>query len=1007
MAGVWEACINKSLPWSGTERLRLLQQLNSLTYPLSDLRPDLVENVLRYFMTPPEMMGAVEIIAFAQLVSNVVTRQHTTLCPSLHSDLLQRLMLHVSSIPDPAELLYACAELVEQTPPSTEVLSELFSLTGPLITVLTKPNSPATSKRGSLRCIAVLCCNPEIPQARLHELLAVLTSILANMKDQKQLHDGSKYLLSLLRTLHALVLNLASVRSLESMPRLLSTLKSYMCTGLHLPNVQATDSQSRHSYSLSTQCHTHPWEQQCHTHPRGNSSATPTRGNSSATPTRGNSSATPTCGNSDGSSSVVSYSSDSEFSDSNEPVAEKAKFTNSRIRHQVHVCLAAIFQSLDHQTTFSYSQSFLPDALQQQSLLFCILKDPASKCRTAAVTLLTVMLTGSKPYFGPAKDGVLTSQPYTPYSYTLGSMVRELHWCLLLAATTETNALTLTQILKCLAILVLNTPYHQLSDGYVTRILGALPPSLNHRDTDVQVAALTCYGALFSLTPQHCEVVKWLATPSTDIVSHCLALLSSPGAGLALKTEALQVLTSMTKFYFSAMKDRWEAIGQLYFTHMASAPPSLQLHVLKLLEEICRALSNHTEQEVPGVVRFWDQLLTSPLQQTLQDATAQSLCSQACSLLSTIGERRGGLYKDADPFLPGDHVLSRLSVGKRTLALTLPLGLCKEDEATCHSVCASAVRVLGVFVTYESLKLDLHFLLDCHSMILHCLSSPSLSVRVQASWSLGNLTDTLTGMEDIPLPLYTPLFGAVHTAMLDNEKVRCNAVRACGNLLRCLNKKALVTHRAQITDLCVLLAKAAVSGGMKCRWNACYACHSAFLNATLIEECADEMAPLIRSLCSAVHQCKNFKVRINAALALGTPHQYGCSQFQAVWAAVMDGLENSEDEIEFTEYKHAVALKTQLCTAIMHLVTVMQPVHCKETVLCIREEQLCKTLAECLKRDKVLPEVLEKAEINLELLKGCNNVDVLRRVLTTVKEFTDQHQLPPCEFTDQHQLPRE
>lgn len=73
-------------------------------------------------------------------------------------------------------------------------------------------------------------------------------------------------------------------------------------------------------------------------------------------------------------------------------------------------------------------------------------------------------------------------------------------------------------------------------------------------DTDVQVAALTCYGALFSFTPQHCEVVKWLATPSTNIVSHCLALLSSPESGLALKTEALQVLTSMTKFYFSAVK---------------------------------------------------------------------------------------------------------------------------------------------------------------------------------------------------------------------------------------------------------------------------------------------------------------------------------------------------------------------------------------------------------------------------------------------------------------------
>ena len=99
---------------------------------------------------------------------------------------------------------------------------------------------------------------------------------------------------------------------------------------------------------------------------------------------------------------VATCSSDSEFSDSSEPVAEKAKFTNSRIRHQVHTCLAAIFQvivqityvynpciltctqSLDHQTTFSYCQSFLPNALQQQSLLFCVLKDPSSKVQLVA-----------------------------------------------------------------------------------------------------------------------------------------------------------------------------------------------------------------------------------------------------------------------------------------------------------------------------------------------------------------------------------------------------------------------------------------------------------------------------------------------------------------------------------------------------------------------------------------------------------------------------------------------
>lgn len=56
-------------------------------------------------------------------------------------------------------------------------------------------------------------------------------------------------------------------------------------------------------------------------------------------------------------------------------------------------------------------------------------------------------------------------------------------------------------------------------------------------------------------------------------------------------------------------------------------------------------------------------------------------------------------------------------------------------------------------------------------MIIHCLSSASILVRVQASWSLGNLTDTLTAMVDIPFALHSPLFGAVHAAMLDNDKV--------------------------------------------------------------------------------------------------------------------------------------------------------------------------------------------------------------------------------------------
>lgn len=348
MSYVWGECIKKSQPWSRTECLRLLQQLNSLAYPLLDLQPQVVEDVLRYLLMSQEVMGAAEINAFAQLVSNVVIRQHTILGPALHSDLLQYMAHHVSSVPDPTELLYTCAEIVEQTSPSTEMLSKLLLTTSPLVTVLTKPTSHTAAKRGSLRCIAVLCCNPEVPQPTVHDLIVVLNSILDDMKDQKQLHDGSKYLLSLLRTLHSLIQSLISVRSLGLMPALLNTLKSYMCTGLHNSPTAGTQS--------------------------GQSSV------HNALQRKSQRSCRPVHVNNDDSTYTASCSSDSEFSDTNEPAAENAKFTNSRIRHQVHVCLAAIFQSLDHQTAFSYCQSFL-GALQHKSLSFCILKDPASKVR--------------------------------------------------------------------------------------------------------------------------------------------------------------------------------------------------------------------------------------------------------------------------------------------------------------------------------------------------------------------------------------------------------------------------------------------------------------------------------------------------------------------------------------------------------------------------------------------------------------------------------------------------
>lgn len=74
-----------------------------------------------------------------------------------------------------------------------------------------------------------------------------------------------------------------------------------------------------------------------------------------------------------------------------------------------------------------------------------------------------------------------STQPFTPYSVTIGNVVREFHRGLLLALTAEPNSTTLTQIIRCLGLLVANCPYHQLSGGYIGRVTATLGRLSSHR----------------------------------------------------------------------------------------------------------------------------------------------------------------------------------------------------------------------------------------------------------------------------------------------------------------------------------------------------------------------------------------------------------------------------------------------------------------------------------------------------------------------------------------------
>ena len=88
--------------------------------------------------------------------------------------------------------------------------------------------------------------------------------------------------------------------------------------------------------------------------------------------------------------------------------------------------------------------------------------------------------------------------------------------------------------------------------------------------------------------------------------------------------------------------------------------------------------------------------------------------------------------------------------------------------------------------------------------------------------------------------------------------------------------------------------------------------------------------------------CVPLQVRSNAALALGSPAHYrGREQFLAVWEAVIQALGNSEQQVgDFSEYKHAATLKTQVTPHHSH-----SPVDCITHEILAAPPPLTHTLA--------------------------------------------------------------
>uniref|UniRef100_A0A4W2BR36 HEAT repeat-containing protein 6 n=1 Tax=Bos indicus x Bos taurus TaxID=30522 RepID=A0A4W2BR36_BOBOX len=674
-------------------------------------------------------------------------------------------------------------------------------------------------------------------------------------------------------------------------------------------------------------------------------------------------------------------SSESDYSDAEGGMQNKVRSYQARVRQGALACFLSTIKSIEKRVLYGYWSAFVPDtpelgSPQSVSLMTLTLKDPSPRTRACALQVLSAILEGSKQFLSVAEDTSDHKRAFTPFSVMIASSIKELHRCLLLALVAESSSQTLTQIIKCLANLVSNSPYNRLKLSLLTKVWNQIKPYIRHKDVNVRVSSLTLLGAIVSTHAPLPEVQLLLQQPCSSGLSGSSSAtphLSPPewedscsgsDAGSAggsiyepfpMRLEALQVLAHLARGYFSMTQVYLMELGEVICKCLGEADPSIQLHGAKLLEELGTSLIHQYKPDssvapdqrvpVPLVVTFWTAMLNGPLPRALQNAEHPTLQASACDALSSI-------LPEAFGSLPSD---------RQILCITMLLGL---NDSKNRLVKAATSRALGVYVLFPCLRQDVIFVADTANAILMSLQDKSPNVRAKAAWSLGNLTDTLIVNMETPDPSFQEEFsGLLLLKMLqsaidaskDKDKVKSNAVRALGNLLHFLQPSHIEKPRfAEIIEEAIqaLISTVLIEAAMKVRWNACYAMGNVFKNPALPLETAPWTSQAYDALTSVVTSCKNFKVRIRSAAALAVPrrreHYGSVEQYAQIWDALVTALQKSEDTTDFLEFKYCASLRTQICQALIHLLSLASP----SDLSCIR-----KTLE--LHRDMVQSYILQ------------------------------------------------
>ncbi|XP_065054489.1 HEAT repeat-containing protein 6-like [Rhopilema esculentum] len=647
-------------------------------------------------------------------------------------------------------------------------------------------------------------------------------------------------------------------------------------------------------------------------------------------------------------------SSESDFSDPETGFRSSVRRTCCRIRQNAAKCIQDILKVSDRRAKLSSWLLLVPEALShlEPSLMSSFINDPTAKVRLSALSTLIELINDSKQYLEAAVDRTQSLQTiarsFVPFSVKLNQSLVLLHEAFLEHLNGRKSDFAKEKALQCLSILVLNTPYEKIGAENLHKIIALIPRFLYVSDLNVTISTLTCFAASLSVKPDDAAIkTLMLNTPKTIqkmlpeigsrdvtfrswLVKYCYIELERDDRDGSttdstnqerIKNQCLQLLKIVVQFYpcLVSNSERKVLLFLICKRYVKMMECTLSVHAIKLLEEFGKSLSKlraDVNSNLEEQILFWKEVFDGPLIGLFQSATPVSkILSAACDVLSTIS----------------DDVFLELHMRYQIMVKTLLLGAADDND---NQIKSAAIRALGILVTYSFVKEDHSFVVDVGEVIFRQLKSPSLNVRIKAGWSFGNLTNSLitnwssteSNLEFSSL-FILELLEACKKSASDHDKIKPNGVRAIGNVLKWLPAKVFEQPNVKklVEEVIATLIQNIVSGPMKGRWNACYACSNMFQGSSLPFDQVPWMEEILKALGSAMKDCKNFKVRISAAIALSTPDMrsiYGDEQhFVNIWVYSIDALISSENLSDFTEFKFKKNLQNKICRLICHLLS--------------------------------------------------------------------------------------